>query len=117
MQQKNSGDRVPGRGGPFARPPEARARRRNPVPVPRLNDEVPGVEKSHALENLRQAGRKLAGEPVTEPFYGMVFQDSDVAKWLEAAAYALSQEDSPRSKRPSMRSSMFCAAPSAKTGT
>ena len=60
-----------------------------------LNDEVPGVEKSHALENLRQAGRKLAGEPVTEPFYGMVFQDSDVAKWLEAAAYALSQEDSP----------------------
>ena len=55
-----------------------------------LNDRLPGVEKSHAIENLRQAARKMAGEQVApESFYGMVFQDSDVAKWMEAAAYAL----------------------------
>lgn len=55
-----------------------------------LNDRLPGVEKSHAMENLRQAARKMAGEQVPpESFYGMVFQDSDVAKWMEAAAYAL----------------------------
>ena len=55
-----------------------------------LNDRLPGVEKSHAIENLRQAARKMAGEQVPpESFYGMVFQDSDVAKWMEAAAYAL----------------------------
>lgn len=44
-----------------------------------LNDEVPGVEKSHAIENFRIAAGLSEGE-----FYGMVFQDSDVAKWLEA---------------------------------
>lgn len=55
-----------------------------------LNDRLPGVEKSHAIENLRQAAKKMAGEQVPpESFYGMVFQDSDVAKWMEAAAYAL----------------------------
>lgn len=49
-----------------------------------LNDEVPGAEKSHALANFRiAAGMEKGG------FYGMVFQDSDVAKWLEAAAYSL----------------------------
>ena len=49
-----------------------------------LRDEVPGAEKSHAISNFRMA----AGEE-TGAFYGMVFQDSDVAKWLEAAAYSL----------------------------
>ncbi len=49
-----------------------------------LNDEVPGAEKSHALANFRIAAGLEQGE-----FYGMVFQDSDVAKWLEAAAYSL----------------------------
>ena len=49
-----------------------------------LRDEVPGAEKSHAIANFRLA----AGEE-TGAFYGMVFQDSDVAKWLEAAAYSL----------------------------
>ena len=60
-----------------------------------LGDQQEGVEKSHALENLRLAGKKLRREPVTEPFYGMVFQDSDVAKWLEAAAYALAYGPDP----------------------
>ena len=49
-----------------------------------LNDEVEGVEKSHALANFRIAAGLEKGE-----FYGMVFQDSDVAKWLEGAAYSL----------------------------
>ena len=50
-----------------------------------LNDEVPGVAKSHAIENFRIAAGLSEGE-----FYGMVFQDSDVAKWLEGVAYSLS---------------------------
>ena len=49
-----------------------------------LRDEVPGVEKSHAISNFRMAAGEETGD-----FYGMVFQDSDVAKWLEAAAYSL----------------------------
>jgi len=49
-----------------------------------LNDEIPGAEKSHALANFRIAAGLERGE-----FYGMVFQDSDVAKWLEAVAYSL----------------------------
>lgn len=31
----------------------------------------------------------LRGENPYGDFYGMVFQDSDAAKWLEAAAYSL----------------------------
>ncbi len=55
-----------------------------------LNDGIPGVEKSHALENLRLAARKMqGGEIAKDAFYGMVFQDSDLAKWLEAACYSL----------------------------
>lgn len=49
-----------------------------------LRDEIPGAEKSHAISNFRMAAGEESGE-----FYGMVFQDSDVAKWLEAAAYSL----------------------------
>lgn len=49
-----------------------------------LNDEVTGVARSHAIENFRIAAGISEGE-----FYGMVFQDSDVAKWLEGVAYSL----------------------------
>ena len=42
------------------------------------------IEKSHAIENFRIAAGEADGE-----HYGMVFQDSDVAKWLEALAYSL----------------------------
>lgn len=52
-----------------------------------LNDEIEGIEKSHAIENFRIAAGESTGE-----FYGMVFQDSDVAKWLEAVAYSLEIE-------------------------
>ena len=55
-----------------------------------LNDAIPDIEKSHAIENIRLAAEKLRGKDVKpDEFYGMVFQDSDVAKWIEAAAYAL----------------------------
>lgn len=49
-----------------------------------LRDEVPGAEKSHAIENFRIAAGESRGE-----FYGMVFQDTDVYKWLETASYSL----------------------------
>lgn len=52
-----------------------------------LNDEIPEAEPSHALMNYRIAAGLEHGE-----FYGMVFQDSDVTKWLEAVAWSLSQK-------------------------
>ncbi|MBQ2667381.1 MAG: glycoside hydrolase family 127 protein [Clostridia bacterium] len=61
-----------------------------------LNDNLPDVEKSHAIENIRMAAKKLQGEDVSpDAFYGMVFQDSDVAKWIEAAAYTLAAVKDP----------------------
>ena len=54
-----------------------------------LNDRIPGVEKSHAVENYRLAAEVNETGACSSEFYGMVFQDSDVAKWLEAAAYSL----------------------------
>ena len=50
-------------------------------------------EWSHAVRNLRVA----AGEENAD-FNGMVFQDSDVYKWLEEAAYALEYDDDPELK-------------------
>ncbi|HHX12540.1 MAG TPA: glycoside hydrolase family 127 protein, partial [Clostridiales bacterium] len=50
-----------------------------------LDDKIESVEKSHAFANFRIAAGIEDGD-----FYGMVFQDSDVAKWLEAVAYSLS---------------------------
>ncbi len=54
-----------------------------------LCDEAEGAEKSHVIQNFINAGKALRGEDVGDGFYGMVFQDSDAAKWLEAVAYAL----------------------------
>ena len=53
----------------------------------RADDTIPN-EKSHAIENFKIAACRTKGE-----FYGYVFQDSDVYKWLEAAAYVLREED------------------------
>lgn len=52
-----------------------------------LNDKVEGAAPSHCIENFRIAAGESPGE-----FAGAVFQDTDVAKWLEAAAYTLAQE-------------------------
>lgn len=54
-----------------------------------LNDKVAGAEKSHVIQNFINAGKALRGEDTDDGFYGMVFQDSDLAKWIEAAAYTL----------------------------
>lgn len=56
-----------------------------------LKDEVPGIEKSHAIDNFKAAAQVVQNGKCDDEFYGMVFQDSDVAKWLEAAAYSLSK--------------------------
>lgn len=50
-----------------------------------LNDKIDGVEPSHCLKNFKIAAGEMEGE-----FQGAVFQDTDVAKWLEAVAYSLS---------------------------
>lgn len=55
-----------------------------------LNDRIPGAEPSHAIHNFKIAAGLEQGE-----FYGMVFQDSDVAKWLEAAAYLIEEKRDP----------------------
>lgn len=55
-----------------------------------LNDRIPEAEPSHAIENFRIAAGQQTGD-----FYGMVFQDSDVAKWLEAVAWSLCQKPDP----------------------
>lgn len=54
-----------------------------------LCDQVEGAEKSHVRQNFINAGKALRGEDIGDGFYGMVFQDSDAAKWIEAAAYSL----------------------------
>lgn len=54
-----------------------------------LWDKAGGVEKSHVAQNFINAGRALRGEDAGDGFCGMVFQDSDAYKWLEAAAYSL----------------------------
>ena len=49
-----------------------------------LNDNVPDAEPSHCIKNFRIAAGEEKGT-----FQGAVFQDTDVAKWLEAAAFTL----------------------------
>ena len=53
-----------------------------------LNNELYGVEPSGAFENFRIA----AGES-DRNFYGLVSQDSDVFKWMEAASLSLQYEN------------------------
>lgn len=60
-----------------------------------LWDEAPDTEKSHAIANFINAGKALRGEDTGDGFYGMVFQDSDVAKWIESASYSLMNDPNP----------------------
>lgn len=81
-----------------------------------LHDAVPGAAKSYCIHNFRaaaevtarrQSGQEVAPHytdrgfevlpedpdaPQPDRFYGFVFQDSDLYKWLEAVAYALADE-------------------------
>ena len=52
-----------------------------------LNDEVEDAEPSHCISNFQIAAGLKKGK-----FEGFVFQDTDLAKWLEAVAYSLSYE-------------------------
>jgi len=55
-----------------------------------LNDRIPDAEPSHAVKNFKIAAGLEAGE-----YGGLVFQDSDVAKWLEAVGYSLATHPDP----------------------
>ena len=49
-----------------------------------LNDRVPGAERSGTVHNFQVAAGEKQGA-----YYGFWFQDSDLAKWLEAASFRL----------------------------
>jgi DUF1680 family protein len=55
-----------------------------------LNDRIPDAPPSHCLKNFRIAAGEAEGKHC-----GMVFQDSDAAKWLEAVAYSLANRPDP----------------------
>ena len=56
-----------------------------------LNDTLKGTVPSHSINNFRIAAGEKAGT-----FEGAVFQDTDVAKWLEAVAYSLETNPDPK---------------------
>lgn len=49
-----------------------------------INDRIEDAASSHCLENFRIAAGLKTGE-----FYGAVFQDTDIAKWMEAVGFSL----------------------------
>ncbi len=80
-----------------------------------LNNQIKGAPPSYCIRNFEVAARLLErkkrnpeevqntyplnfeyfpkkDEAETERFYGMVFQDSDLYKWIEAASYSLTQQ-------------------------
>jgi DUF1680 family protein len=52
-----------------------------------LNDRIPGAEPSHTIDNFEVAAGIREGK-----HYGMVFQDSDLYKWMETVGFALAVE-------------------------
>ncbi len=65
-----------------------------PLQLSILRDEAPDTEPSHAIENFRIAAGLAEGK-----YHGMVFQDSDVGKWIEAASYRLMLAPSPETEK------------------
>ncbi|MCY9666184.1 glycoside hydrolase family 127 protein [Paenibacillus alginolyticus] len=59
-----------------------------------LNDRIPDAEPSYAIRNFRIAAGMEEGE-----FGGLVFQDSDLAKWIEAVGYSLASQPDPELER------------------
>lgn len=53
-----------------------------------INDQLPDAEKSGAIRNLEIAAGRKSGA-----FYGTMWQDSDVYKWLEASCAILRREE------------------------
>ena len=71
-----------------------------------LNDRVPGADKSGCIRNFEIAAGRAEGQ-----HYGWVFQDSDLAKWLEAVAYALTLRPDPELERRADETiELICAA-------
>jgi len=59
-----------------------------------LNDEVPDAVLSHSVKNFRIAAGLEQGE-----IEGTVFQDSDLAKWIEAASYSFIHYENPELRK------------------
>ncbi len=59
-----------------------------------LNDLLPDTPESSCIRNFRIAAGLEEGQ-----FRGWVFQDTDLAKWLEAAAFSLNYENNPELER------------------
>jgi DUF1680 family protein len=55
-----------------------------------LNDRVAGAEPSGCVHNFEVAAGEKEGK-----FHGLFWQDSDLAKWLEAASYRLATHPDP----------------------
>jgi len=55
-----------------------------------LNDRVSGAERSGTVHNFEVAAKQKEGE-----FHGLWFQDSDLAKWIEAASFRLATHPDP----------------------
>ena len=49
-----------------------------------LNDQLEGADKTYCIENFRIAAGELEGARK-----GVVFQDTDLYKWLESVAYTI----------------------------
>jgi len=56
-----------------------------------LNDRIEDAARSGCVRNFEISAGKKQGE-----FYGMVFQDSDLYKWLECVAYSLATLPDPK---------------------
>lgn len=52
-----------------------------------INDRIPDAQSSHCLDNFQIAAGRRKGT-----HYGEVFQDTDIAKWLEAVGFSLCSE-------------------------
>ena len=71
-----------------------------------MNDRIEDTEPSHCIENLRIAAGLSEGD-----FHGFVFQDSDLAKWLEAVGYSLSVNPDPELEKTADEAiDLICAA-------
>lgn len=99
-----------------------------------LNDRVPSAEPSYCIHNFRAARllrqrRETGGaaprytdrgfrtlpedpaRPEPDKFYGFVFQDTDLYKWIEAAAYTLAEHpDSDLERMVDEAIELICAA-------
>ncbi|MCM1217463.1 MAG: glycoside hydrolase family 127 protein [Lachnospiraceae bacterium] len=102
-----------------------------------LNDRVPGASPSYCMRNFKAAGKLMRekrargsgfvvptytfrgfealpedpDDPDPDRFYGFVFQDSDLAKWIEAVGYSLMNHPDPELERTADEAiEIICAA-------